>query len=111
MVTPSTERSKLEVARHLASAHFRVDPQLRRIFLLEPLNDRDPNDPIKLLEVVEGTIERGIEPVAFAADPGRGLDYPALVVEISPAEFNAVREGKLLLANFGWEIGQELLAS
>ena len=63
------QKSKSETARSLAKVHFKNEPQLRHVHLLEPLNEDDPRDPIKLLEVVEGTLERGIEPVAFPADP------------------------------------------
>jgi hypothetical protein len=59
-------KSRLETARKLAKAHFQVEPHLKFVFLLKPLDDQDPNEPIRLLEVVEGTIERGFEPIALA---------------------------------------------
>ena len=62
--------SKLETARKLAKAHFQVEPHLKYVFVLKPLHDQDPKDPIRLLEVVEGTIERGFEPIAFGARSG-----------------------------------------
>lgn len=105
-----SKKNKLETARSLAEAHSRVDPYLRRVYLLEPLNDQNPNDPIKLLEVVEGTIERGIEPVSFVANPGRGIEYPSIIVEISPKEYEAIKQRKLDLGVFGWTLGQELWA-
>jgi len=101
--------TKLETAKRLAKAHFQVEPHLQYVFLLRPLDDQDPKDPIRLLEVVEGTIERGFEPVAFAPDPARGIDYPSLVIEISPAEYKSVkREGQVRLGNHVWEIGEEV---
>jgi hypothetical protein len=103
-------KSKLETAKSLAKAHFGVEPNLKRICLLEPADNQDPDDPIKLLEVVEGTIERGIEPVAFTADPAHGIEYPSIVVEISPTEYEAIRDGKLGFGNFHWTLGEELLA-
>ncbi len=104
-------KNKRETAENLAKAHFGVEPHLKRIFLLEPLNEQDPTDPIRLLEVVEGTIERGIEPIAFTAAPGRGIEYPSVIVEISPREYQHIREGKLNLKDHGWEVGRELIAS
>lgn len=89
------KKSKLKVAMSLAKAHFSVEPNLKRVCLIEPFDNEDPNDPIKLLEVVEGTIERGIEPVAFTADPVHGIDYPSIIVEVSPAEYEDIRKGKL----------------
>jgi hypothetical protein len=103
-------KDKLATAKSLAKAHFQVDPNLKRVFLLEPINEEDPRDPIKLLEVVDGTLESGIMPVGFAADPARGIEYPFYIVELSPSEYRGV--GKTL--RFGerdWIVGQELLAS
>ena len=107
------KRSKLETAKSLAQAHFEVEPNLKRIYLIEPVDEQDPNDPIKLLEVVEGTLERGIEPIGFTADLGRGIEYPSIIVEISPSEYknkNIIRNGKLVFKNHDWTVGQELLA-
>ncbi|MFH0924615.1 MAG: hypothetical protein V1872_03125 [bacterium] len=101
-------RSKLETAKSLAKGHFNVEPNLRHIFLLEPINEQDANEPIKLLEIVEGTIERGIEPIAFTADPAHDIDYPSIIVEVSPTEFQHISEGKLNLGEHGWRMGEEL---
>jgi hypothetical protein len=104
-------KSKLETAKSLANAHFQVEPNLKRIHLMQPVNDQDPNDPIKLLEVVEGTIERGIEPIAFTADPAHGIEYPSMIIEISPNEYDSIKvAGKVRLGNHDWTIGEELLA-
>ena len=99
---------KLETARKLARNHFRVDQQVRHIHLIQPNHDLDPNEPIKLLEVVEGTIERGIEPIGFVSDPAHGIDYPSVIVEISPREYAAIRDGKLGFKD--WTVGEELSA-
>jgi len=103
-------RSKWETAESLARGHFKVEPSLKRIFLLEPVNEQDPNEPIKLLEIVEGTIERGIEPISFAADPAHGVSYPSMIIEISPSEFQHICDGKLDLEDRGWMVGKELRA-
>jgi len=86
------KKSKLEAAKSMAKAHSLVEPNLKRVCLIEPLDNDDPNDPIKLLEVVEGTLEMGIEPVAFTADPARGIEYPSIIVEISPDEYQEIRD-------------------
>ncbi len=107
-------KTKSETARNLAKAHFANEPNLRHIYLLEPLNEDDPRDPIKLLEVVEGTFERGIEPIAFPADPARGIDYPVLIVEVSPSEYEAIRndlDNMGGLVTHGWSMGSELPAN
>ena len=105
------KKSKLETAEILAKAHSEVEPNLKRVYLIEPIDDQNPDDPIKLLEVVEGTIERGIEPIAFTADPARGIEYPSIIVEISPTEYESIRTaGKVRLRNRDWTIGEELFA-
>jgi len=101
---------KLETAKLLARAHKEVERQLRSVHLLKPMDDEDPNDPIKLLEVVEGTIERGIEPIAFTSDPSRGIHFPSVIVEVSPDEFQRLLEGNLDFGERDWEIGEELTA-
>jgi len=103
-------KSKLETAEQLAKGHFRVEPNLKHIHLVEPLDERDPNDPIRLLEVVEGTLATGIIPVGFTADPAHGIEYPSIVIEISPAEYKSVRNGKVRFGERDWTIGKELLA-
>ena len=100
--------TKLETAKKMAKAHYAVEPNLRQIFLLEPLNEQDPNEPIKLLEVVDGTFERGIEPIAFTPDPGRGIAYPSLIVEVSPREYKGIRSDKAKFEARGWRVGIEL---
>jgi hypothetical protein len=102
--------SKLETARNLAKAHFRIEPRLRHVFLLEPLAETDPREPIKLLEIVEGTLERGVEPVGFAPDPRRDIGYPTYIVEVSPREFESYKGKPLTFEDQVWTIGEELHA-
>lgn len=101
-------RTKLETAKKLAEAHRSVDSDLKHVYLIEPLNEIDKNDPIRLLEIVEGTLELGIEPISFAADPGRGIEYPSIIVEISPKEFKKREQLKSALSSRGWRLGAEL---
>jgi len=101
------KKNKYETAKALAKAHAEVEQNLKFVFLIQPHNDQDPNDPIKLLEVVDGTIERGIEPIGFTADSSHEIDYPSVIVEISPNEYQKYKkDGKLNFDN--WTIGEEL---
>lgn len=101
-------RTKMEVAKKLAKSHFETDSDMKHVFLLEPLGEGDREEPIKLLEVVEGTLERGIEPVAFAPDPARGVEYPVLIVEISPKEYSTLNQNHIQFRNHIWRVGEEL---
>lgn len=101
-------RTKMEVAKKLAKTHFQTDSDMKHVFILEPLSEGDREEPIKLLEVVEGTLERGIEPVAFAPDPARGVEYPVLIVEISPKEYSTLNTNRIQFRDHVWRVGEEL---
>lgn len=101
-------KTKKETAKILAKAHFQVEPNLKKVFILEPIDEADPHKPIALLEVVEGTIERGIEPIAFTADPNQGIEYPSVIVEVSPREYKKICSNSLDIGCRGWTVGDEL---
>jgi len=103
-------KTKRETAQLPARAHLQVEPNLKRVFLLEPVEEQAPEVPIRLLEVVEGTIERGIEPIGFTTDPKHGIDYPSEIVEVSPREYQDICDKKLDLGERGWTVGVELTA-
>ena len=103
-------KTKEETAEALARIHYANEPNLKHVHLLEPMNEDDPRDPIKLLEVVEGTLERWIEPIAFPADAARGIEYPVLIVEVSPKEYLAIKNDPEGLRKHGWSMGRELPA-
>lgn len=100
---------KVETARRIGRAHFEVEPHLKFVFILKPVHEQDASEPIRLLEVVEGTLERGFEAIAFAPDPAHGIDYPLHVIEVSPREYQSAREnGSVRLGDQIWEIGEEI---
>jgi len=45
-------------------------------------------------------------PFRFPSDPAHGIDYPSVVVLLSPEEWTQVEAGKLDLPN-GWNLGNE----
>lgn len=100
---------KLDAAHRLAEAHARIDSDVKRILLLESSNEDDPSEPIKLLEVVEGAMEAGIEPVGFAPNPGRGVRYPSVIVEVSPREFETIGKEIALPDGRVWTVTRDLL--
>lgn len=104
-------KSKLETAKILAKAHFEVEPNLKHVYILEPVKEHGQGNPIILLEVVAGTLERGIEPIAFTADLAHGIEYPSVIVEISPSEFQRIQNRTLRYGTHQWTIGEELQAN
>lgn len=101
--------TKDEGARILAEAHYRVEPGITRIFRLSGTAEAEscPDEPIKLLEVNESSIPSGIMPLRFDAAPGRGIHWPSVIVEVTPAEFEKIRSRELALPD-GWNIGDLL---
>ncbi len=104
---PATQ-TKLETAHTIARWHYDVEPEMRQIYLLEPVDEDNPREPIKLLEVLEGAIERGIEPVSFPANPGLGIPFSSMIVEVSPSEFKRIDPANIAFRDYKWKLGQEL---
>jgi hypothetical protein len=100
--------SKLDAAKKLAKQHFKVEPALKKVFLVEPLKEDDPREPIKLLEIVHGAVERGIEPIAFPSNVGTGVPFPSMIIELSPREFKELKLKNFHFGISGWKLGAEL---
>lgn len=100
--------SKIETAKSLASSHKQVEPAIQEVYILEPIDEGNPAEPVKLLEIVDGTLEVGIKPIAFTAAPSHGIDFPSIVVEVSPREFGEIRSGSLNLGR-NWFLGSKVL--
>ena len=105
-MTQLKERKDSE-ARLLARAHYRVDPSTVHIYRLVSLNEEQPQEPIKLLEVCEGTVASGILPVSFGAHPPSGIHFPSKIVQVTPDEYQQILTGALSLPN-DWTIEAEL---
>ena len=97
---------KLNTAKRLATMHMRIDQDVKGVYLIEAedLEEDLPQEPIKLLEVVEGTPEVGIEPIGFPSDPGRGIAYTSVIVEISPAEFHNFGGERIRFGERPWRV-------
>jgi hypothetical protein len=103
------DRSKQAVANRLAEAHYGVEPGMELIVqLLAPseAQEADPKEPVKLLEVNRDTTASGIHPLFFGAQPVRGIFFPCVIIEITPAEYEELQRGTLSLPN-GWRLGHE----
>jgi len=77
---------------------------------LEPLGSDDDDEPVKLLEVVDGSVAKDTFAVGFAPDPGAGIPYRSVVVEISPRELPELKDrGFLMIRGRKWKIGEEVV--
>jgi len=96
---------KDRIAQQLAKSHSTHEPSLTRIIrFITDDEDRD-DEPIKLVEVNDATVESGVMPVHFG--PSGTIPYPSVVVELTPAEYEAVENHRLPLPQ-GWKPGDIL---
>ncbi|MGA2251891.1 hypothetical protein [Terracidiphilus sp.] len=97
---------KRAAAKTLATAHLQVEPGIRRIVHVVGDEENASHEPVKLLEVNPDTPPSGIVPIAFAPDPPR-FPFSSVVIEVTEAEFEKIRTGKLQLPN-GWRLEETL---
>src|SRR5437870_1111866 len=102
-------KTKDEIAKTLADIHYTVEDGMTHIYRLTSPNGNDttPQEPIKLLEFTTDTIAAGIMPLNFGKYPEKGIDYPTVIIEITPEEFEQIRANELKLPH-GWALGPEL---
>lgn len=91
-----------DAATILAGLHTREDPSTSAVYLAEA------EDEIRLVEV-SGSLDTVGEvlPFRFAANPDMGVEYPSVVVLLSPEEWERVDGGKLKLPR-GWGSAKNL---
>lgn len=93
-------RSLRSVAVDLAGAHRQADPTTSLIKFF-PLTSKKE---VRLLEVSSAAPTTGeILPFGFGAHDAVGVEYPSVVILVSPAEWDAIRAGTLHLPD-GWDL-------
>ncbi len=89
----------VSTARRLAASHRAADPDTRFIFLNPDIAERE----IRLLEVsASAATTRELYPFAFEERRDLGIDFPLVVLLLSPAEWGEVTDGQLALPQ-GWD--------
>lgn len=98
-----------EEAMKLAQAHYKAESSVAKVFRINGLTKNEANDidAFGLLEVNDFTISAGIMPVEFGPDPRDGYHCSAIIVEITPEEFDQIQSGELALPQ-GWSVGNEI---
>ena len=94
-----------EAAAELAEAHYAMDEGLQAVYRLVADQEDDAREPIKLLEVNRDTRPAGIVPIYFGTLPQRRIQYPYAVVEVTPEEYQQLRQGLLHFPQ-GWKQAQ-----
>jgi hypothetical protein len=101
--------TKEEALRILAEAHYDLEPEITQIYRLKakPEQEQLAAEPIKLLQINGATIPSGVMPLRFGALPDRGIPFPSVIVEVTPAEFQKIKASELPLPK-GWTLGDEI---
>lgn len=99
--------SKDEEALELARKHYQIETGLTHIFRIAGSAEVEfrPTETIKLLEVNENTVPSGVMPIQFGPSPASGLNYPSVIVEVTPDEFDRIQTHQLELPQ-GWRVGE-----
>jgi hypothetical protein len=102
-------RDKAAAAKVLAKRHYEIEPGLTRIIRCSGSAEVEmrPTEPLKFLEVNRDTVAAGIMPLGFGPAPASGIPFPSIIVEVTPEEFENIKNRDLLLPA-GWETEEEL---
>ncbi len=106
VIMPTKEEEAIELARK----HYEIEDGMIQIFRITGPDEAEArsNEPIKLLEVNENTVPAGIMPLGFGPSPSAGLHYSTVIVEITPDEFERIRNEEWELPH-GWKVGEPIL--
>src|SRR5580704_7133329 len=93
----------------LAGRHYEIETGISDIVRLEQDVTVDENSvrKIGLLEVNSNTVPAGIMPIEFGPAPSSGLNYPSVIVEVTPEEFERILSHQLALPA-GWRLGSSI---
>jgi hypothetical protein len=95
-------KSVTDVAKELAQSHRESDPATTVIKFFPS----GQNGSIRLVEVsASAPTTDEVLPFGFASDPDNGVDYPSVVILLSPEEWQHVQEGSLPLPT-GWNLAE-----
>jgi hypothetical protein len=106
----SEQAHRQRVAQLLARRHYQLEPAITEMLTIKLTGVNEatsPREPIRLLEVNGNTTPSGIMPLKFDAVPASGIDYPCIIVQITPDEYDKVKSKELPLPR-GWTLGQVL---
>jgi hypothetical protein len=91
------------MARWYANQHIKTDPGVREIYYL---SKGAPDREIRLVEVndlIPEIDEDPLEPVDFGVDTGSETEHKLFVLDVTPGQWEAVREKDLKLPE-GWTL-------
>lgn len=96
-------KSWRKVASELAAAHRKSDPATTTIKVFPPKKG-ETDTAIRLVEVSNAApVTDEVRPFRFGAAPSYGVDFPSIVVVLSPKEWSDILGGRLQLP-VGWDL-------
>ena len=99
---------RLLIAKRLADRHLESDDDVQEVYLVEESNyENRSEEPIKLLEVVAGTPEVGLEPIGFPPSAERG-NLGVIIIEISSREFERFGGSTMSFGERSWRVSKRL---
>ncbi len=91
-----------EATEELVRWHFQIAPEVVEIYRFQSDNEDAPDEPIKLLDVSEGTLSTGkVSPFGFGRTDE--IPYPTVIAMITPEEMAQIRQDALPLPR-GWSL-------
>jgi hypothetical protein len=100
---PATQFDRDSMARWYAKQHLKTDPGIRSVYYL-PTNA--PDREIRLVEINELVADRNddtLEPIDFGVDTGMESEHRLLVLDVTPGQWDRIRESLLALPQ-GWSL-------
>lgn len=95
-----------QVAKELADAHRRADPDTVAVYWAPDPEGRE----IRLVEISGSVGETGeVLPYRFGPRVTQGVPYPSVLILLSPAEWEKVKSGELKLPE-GWPSAEKFVA-
>lgn len=95
---------KDKVAKDLIDWHFRVEPGMRAVYRMLSLDEDSEDEPIKLLEVSEDTLDTG-RVDAFVFGPTEDIPCSTVIAIVSGHEMEQITSGQIKLPE-GWDLGR-----
>jgi hypothetical protein len=101
MATVTFDRDAM--AKWYAKQHLHTDPGIREIYYLQK---GAPDREIRFVEINELIAEmqdNSLEPIDFGVDAGAESEHKLFVLDVTPAQWDAIRQGTLALPG-GWTL-------
>ena len=109
-------KNRLSVARHIARQQTVLDPGVDAVYYVRSgKSGRAGGGPIVLVQVSRAAVPAGVVPIGFPPEPKAGIDYPYVIIDLTPTEFEKVKKASDRAKAWGgwragWRIGAPLTA-